>query len=214
MNSLNLFFDLDGTITDPFEGITNSIIYALEKFGIPVEDRQKLTPFIGPPLITSFMTYYSLSAEDAKTAVKFYREYYSENGIFQAEVYRDVPELLTKLSRLGIKRYIATSKPEPYAERIIEKFGLSSLFDGIAGASFDLSRAEKPQVIDYAKSRFNAHEGIMVGDRKYDIEGAKLNSLKSVGVTYGYGDRAELEKAGADFIVNNPLEILDIIALI
>ena len=214
MNTLNLFFDLDGTITDPFEGITSSIIYALDKFGISVEDRSTLTPFIGPPLMHSFKTFYSLSEEDARTAVKFYREHYSETGIFQAEVYKDIPEVLTRLGRLGCKRYIATSKPEPYAERIIEKFGLSSLFDGIAGASFDSSRAEKTQVIAYAKSRFNAHEGIMIGDRKYDIEGAKANSLKSVGVTYGYGDRAELEGAGADFIAGSPFEILDIIALL
>ena len=214
MNNLNIFFDLDGTITDPFEGITNSIIYSLGKFGITVEDRRALTPFIGPPLLHSFKTYYSLSDKDAKSAVKYYREHHSETGIFQATVYRDIPEVLTRLGRLGCKRYIATSKPEPYAERIIEKFGLSSLFDGIAGASFDSSRAEKPQVISYAKVRFNARDGIMVGDRKYDIEGAKLNALKSVGVTYGYGDRAELEKAGADFIVNTPAEILDIIALL
>lgn len=214
MNKLNVFFDLDGTITDPFEGITNSIIYALEKFGIKVEDRRILTPFIGPPLLHSFKTYYSLSQEDAKTAVKFYREYYSEKGIFEAQVYKDIPETLTKLGRLGCNRYIATSKPEPYAERIIEKFGLLNLFEGIAGASFDSSRAEKTQVIAYAKSRFNIHVGIMVGDRKYDIEGAKLNSLKSVGVTYGYGDREELEEAGADFIANTPFEILDIIALL
>ena len=214
MNTLNIFFDLDGTITDPFEGITNSIIYALEKFGITVEDRSVLKPFIGPPLLHSFKTFYSLSDEDAKSAVKFYREHHSEKGIFQATVYRDIPEVLTRLGRLGCKRYIATSKPEPYAERIVENFGLISLFDGIAGASFDSSRAEKPQVISYAKSRFNAHDGIMVGDRKYDIEGAKLNGLKSIGVTYGYGDRAELEKAGADYIVNNPAEILDIIALL
>lgn len=214
MNTLNLFFDLDGTITDPFEGITNSIIYALEKFGISVEDRSKLKPFIGPPLLHSFKTFYSLSDEDAKRAVKLYREYYSETGIFEAEVYNDIPEVLARLGRLGFKRYIATSKPEPYAERIVEKFGLSNLFDGIAGASFDSSRAEKTQVITYAKLRFNAHEGIMIGDRKYDIEGAKLNSLKSLGVTYGYGDKAELEGAGADYIAHSPLEILDVIALL
>lgn len=214
MNTLNVLFDLDGTVTDPFEGITNSIIYALEKFEIEVEDRSVLTPFIGPPLLHSFKTYYSLSDEDARRAVKFYREYYSEKGIFQAEVYKGVFETLTKLGRLGFKRYVATSKPEPFAERIIEKFGLSGLFDGVAGASFDSSRAEKTQVIAYAKSRFNIRDGIMVGDRKYDIEGAKANALKSVGVTYGYGDRAELEAAGADFIVNTPLEISDVISLL
>ena len=214
MNNLNLFFDLDGTITDPFEGITNSIIYALDKFGIAVKDRRTLTTFIGPPLVHSFKTFYSLSDEDAIKAVKFYREHHSEKGIFEARVYKDIPEVLTKLGHLGFKRYIATSKPEPYAERIVEKFGLSELVDGIAGASFDNSRAEKTQVIAYAKSRFNAHEGIMIGDRKYDIEGAKANSLKSVGVTYGYGDKAELEGAGADFIANSPFEILDIISLL
>ncbi len=207
-----VFFDLDGTVTEPFVGITNAIIYALEKMGAKIPEREELKPFIGPPLMYSFKNYCGMSEVDAARAVSLYREYYSDKGIFELTLYDGISDVMKRLHDRGIKQYLATSKPEPFAVRIAEKFGLEFL-DGVAGASFDSSRAEKDQVIEYALKRFCASPSrtVMIGDRKYDIEGAKKFGLKSVGVLYGYGTREELERAGADRIAEKPSEIDNVI---
>lgn len=198
-----LFFDLDGTLTDPGEGITNSVAYALDKFGITVTDRASLYPFIGPPLVDSFMKFYGFSHEDAERAVVCYREYFRDRGIFENRLYKGIPEVLKALRDAGKTLVIATSKPEPFAKRIVEHFGLSPYFTLVAGASFDETRSEKWDVIEYAMDSLkltDRSEIVMIGDRKHDIIGAKKTGLDSVGVLWGYGDREELTVAGADVI--------------
>ena len=198
-----LFFDLDGTLTNPGEGITNSVAYALDKFGISVSDRTALYPFIGPPLIDSFMKLYGFSHEDAERAVAYYREYFRDRGIFENLVYEGIHDALTSLKHAGKTLVIATSKPEPFAKRIVEHFGLSEYFTLVAGASFDETRSEKWDVIEYAIHTLkltNRKEIVMIGDRKHDIIGAKKTDLDSIGVLWGYGDREELTTAGADMI--------------
>ncbi len=205
----NFLFDLDGTLTEPFDGITNAVVYALERFGISVEDRRALSVFIGPPLFESFSAYYGLSDDDAVRAVSYYREYYSEKGIFQNSLYDGIVPLLRTLRARGKKLFVATSKPETFSVRIIEHYGLAEYFEFTAGASLDKSRIEKADVIEYALRRgaIDAKKSVMIGDRKHDILGAKTHGLKSVGVLYGYGDKAEMTAAGADFIVEKPSDI-------
>lgn len=208
-----ILFDLDGTLTDPAEGITNSVAYALEKYGIKVEDKKSLCSFIGPPLNDSFMKYYGFTPEKAMEAIWVYREYFRDRGIFENEVYEGVPKLLDKIKKSGRKIVLATSKPEEFAVRILEHFDLIGYFDVVAGASMDEKRNKKGDVIRYAmeKGGFSAEKAVMIGDREHDIFGAKENNLPSIGVLYGYGDREELEKAGADYIaetVENIFELL------
>lgn len=206
----NVLFDLDGTLTDPGEGITNSVIFSLEKFGISVSDRSELYKFIGPPLLYSYREYYGFSESDAKLALKYYREYFSEKGIFENRMYDGVTDMLGKLRENGIRLTVATSKPEPFAVKIIEHFGLSEYFSLVAGATMDEKRSEKYEVIEYALKKLQLKDKthcIMAGDREHDIVGAKKNGLKSVGVLYGYGSREELENAGADMLAETPPDI-------
>ena len=197
-----LLFDLDGTLTDPEEGITNSVAYALKKWGIEVEDKKELYTFIGPPLSASFAKYYGFSEEDSLKCVEYYREYFGDIGIFENKVYDGIHELLTELKASGKILVLATSKPEQYAKRILEHFDLAKYFDYVSGASMDESRNKKDAVIRYAIESFDidVSRAVMIGDREHDILGAKANSLHSIGVLYGYGDRAEHEAAGADYI--------------
>lgn len=195
-----ILFDLDGTLTDPGLGITNSVLYALDRFGIHESDRRKLYPFIGPPLWDSFMRFYGMSREEAEQAVTVYREYYADRGLFENTVYPGIPQMLEALRAQGKTLAVATSKPEGFSVRILEHFGLAQYFDRIAGASMDQSRSRKADVIRYALSGLpQAHPQttVMVGDREHDVLGAREAGLPCVGVLYGYGDRPELEAAGA-----------------
>lgn len=202
-----VLFDLDGTLTDPGEGITNSVAYALRKWGIEPPERQALYCFIGPPLVDSFMKYYGFTPENAQRAVEDYREYFRDRGIFENAVYDGVPALLQGLREAGLRVVLATSKPEEFAVTILEHFGLAQWFDAVAGASMDGSRSKKGDVIAYALARCGGR-AVMVGDRKHDILGAKENGLPSVGVLYGYGSREELLAAGADKLVETPQQLL------
>lgn len=200
----NILFDLDGTLTDPGIGITNSVAYALKKFGIQVENRESLYKFIGPPLIDSFREFYGFDEEKANIGVKFYREYFSDKGIFENTVYDGIESLLKALKAANKKIILATSKPEIFAERILKHFGLEIYFDTIAGSTLDTERNTKSAVISYALELSNISDmsdTVMIGDRKHDIIGAKANNLKSIGVLYGYGDFDELSKSHADYIV-------------
>lgn len=206
-----ILFDLDGTLTDPGEGITNSVAHALKKYDIEVSDRSELYKFIGPPLKDSFMKYYSFSEEKAEQAIAYYREYFRDTGIFENKVYDGVEKMLSELYADGKRLILATSKPEIFAVRILEHFGLKKYFSVVAGASMDSSRSKKGDVIAYAISlceSFDKYTAVMVGDREHDIIGAKENGLKCIGVLYGYGDEAELKTAGADHIVSTPEDIL------
>ena len=199
-----IFFDLDGTITDPGEGITNSVAYALKKFGIENTDRRELYPFIGPPLYASFMKYYGFSEEEAHTAVDYYREYYADKGIFENRLYDGVEDLLDKLQKSGKKIILATSKPEIFAKKILHHFDIDKYFNYIAGATLDSKRVEKADVIRYAFEQLGIDEGgsVMIGDRNFDIIGAKQTGLMAIGVLWGYGDEDELQGAGEDFIAH------------
>ena len=209
-----ILFDLDGTLTDPGEGITNSVAYALRKYNIEVTDRSELYKFIGPPLKDSFMKYYGFDEAKAEEAIAFYREYFRDTGIFENRVYKGVENMLRTLCADGKRLVLATSKPEEFAIRILEHFSLKKYFTVTAGASMDSSRSKKGDVIAYAISLCNdfcKDTAVMVGDREHDIIGAKENGLKSIGVLYGYGDEAELKTAGADYIVSSPADILNLI---
>lgn len=209
-----VLFDLDGTITNSAAGITNSVAYALKKLGVPVPPYSDLLKFIGPPLFTAFKEFCGFNDEKAKSAVEFYREYYPEKGIFECRLYDNIKSVLEALNKNGLKIILATSKPELFADRIIEHFGLKKYFYYIAGASFDKSRSEKPQVISYALSACGITDtgsAVMVGDRHHDIIGAHENKIAGIGVLYGFGTREELESSGADYIAKTPEEILKII---
>jgi len=203
-------FDLDGTLTDPGTGITNSVAYALDKYGIEVSDRSVLYPFIGPPLRESFMKFYGFSEERAEEAVWKYREYFSERGLFENEVYPGIPEMLKNLKDQGARLFVATSKPTGYSKQILEHFNLLGYFEDVQGSTMDGSREKKADVIAYLlkMNQITAKDDVvMIGDRRLDIDGAKENGLASVGVLYGYGDRSELEDADADDIVENVSEL-------
>lgn len=208
-----VLFDLDGTLTDPGKGITNSVAYSLKKFGIETEDRNELYKFIGPPLYESFMKYYGFSKEKAETAVSYFREYFRDTGIFENEVYDGIENLLNALSSSGRKIILATSKPEEFAKRILVHFGLDKYFDFIAGATMDSSRVRKGDVIAYAlsESGCSADNAVMIGDKMHDIQGAKEHGLASIGVLFGYGSKEELENAGADFIAETVEDIMKFI---
>lgn len=203
-------FDLDGTLTEPGEGITNSVMYALEKFGIHETDRQALYRFIGPPLLDSFMQFYGMSQAQAEEAVAAYREYFSVNGLFENRVYDGIPALLQSLRDQGKTLVLATSKPEVFTLRILDKFDLSRYFHHVGAASLDSSRSQKADVIRHALHLCGGpalETVVMIGDRHHDICGAKENKLQSVGVLFGYGDRVELEQAGADAIAESVEEL-------
>lgn len=217
MQQKYLLFDLDGTLTDPGEGITKSVAYALEKFGININDRRELFPYIGPPLTESFMRYHGLSAEQAEAALGYYREYFSIRGMFDNQPYEGIARLLSRLRDDGYILLVATSKPEEFTVQILQHFSLEKYFDFVAGNTLDESRPTKGSVIAYLCERYpaiSADNAVMIGDRKYDIVGAKQNGLASIGVLYGYGSREELEEAGATALAEDLSELTAQIALI
>lgn len=199
-----LLFDLDGTLTDPFIGITRSVQHALKYYGIIENDLSRLAPFIGPPLIDSFRETYHFSEEQAEEAVNYYREYFAERGWRENKVYPGIPELLKHLQETGHKLYVATSKPTPFAEKILDYFHLSRYFERIEGASLDRTRMRKTEVMRYLLTQTGISEKektVMIGDRKFDVAGAHEIGVECIGVLYGYGSREELVSAGADYIV-------------
>lgn len=194
-----ILFDLDGTLTDPKEGITKCVQYALEACGIVENDLDKLTPFIGPPLVDGFMNFYGFDREKALFAVEKYRERFRDIGIFENRVYDGVAEMLKTLKQAGKKIALATSKPHIFADRILERFELMQYFDVTVGAELDGTRNEKDAVIRAVLAQFpDAENIIMVGDRSYDIIGAHACGIPCVGVQFGYAEPGELKKNGAD----------------
>ena len=209
-----ILFDLDGTLTDPGIGITNSVSYALGKFGINNVDRTELYKFIGPPLTDSFMEYYNFSEAESLQAVEYYREYFKSKGIFENRVIHGITEVLDALKQSGKTILLATSKPEQFALKILKHFDLLKFFHHIAGATMDETRTKKVDVIRYALEMCNIDqfkEAIMVGDREHDIIGANQVGIDSIGVLFGYGCREELEKAHATYIAEKPENLIEII---
>lgn len=209
-----LLFDLDGTLTDPAEGITNSVAYALGKFGVEVEDKRELYKFIGPPLVEAFAEYYGFSKEDSEKATAFYRETFRVKGLYENKVYDGVRELLEALKQKGKKLVIATSKPEEFTLKILKHFDLLKYFDFVAAATFDSTRNTKDKVIEYALENINIADKskvVMIGDRHHDIDGALDNGIDSIGVLYGFGNKEELANAGATCIAEKVEDILNLV---
>jgi len=209
-----ILFDLDGTITDSGEGITKSVQYALKYFDIIENNLDDLHKFIGPPLKESFKEYYKFDEEKADLALVKYREYYADKGIYENSLYDGIIELLDALKKNNKTIILATSKPEVYAKQILEYFKVDKYFTIVAGSNFEETRVKKGDVIKYALESAKISDlskVIMVGDREHDIIGAKENNIKSIGVTYGYGDVIELTQARADYIANSTNQLLNII---
>ena len=209
MRTEYIFMDLDGTISDPKEGITKAVAHALSYYGIRVENLDMLEKFIGPPLMDSFQDFYGFSEERSRGAVEKYREYFGRQGLFENMLYDGMKELLAAVVSHGKKIVIATSKPEVYTVQILKYFGIEHYFQFVAGSTLDGSRSKKGDVIRYALDslKITADQAVMVGDRKHDVIGAKENGMYVVGVLYGYGDRKELKTAGADCIVTDVEEL-------
>lgn len=199
-------FDLDGTLTDSKLGITKAIQYALAKEGIEEIDLEELEKFVGPPLKESFTEFFGFDKLTAERAINNFREYFAVKGIFENEVYVGIPELLRYLKGKGYIISIATSKPTVFAEKIIKHFKLEEYFLKIVGSNLDGTRTSKGEVIEYLLKELdvkNTDKIVMIGDRKHDVLGAKMNNLHSIGVTYGYGCIEELESVGATYIVES-----------
>lgn len=233
-----ILFDLDGTLTDSGPGITRCVQYALHKMGIEEPDLDKLRPFIGPPLLDSFHEFYGFDEAQGRQAVVYYREHFTNRGIFENQVYPGIEKLLADLKAAGKKLAVASSKPEVYVERILEHFGLRTYFDVVVGSGLDGTRTQKEEVVEealrcllpenlfqelmdrkggkadgqlqkYVERKNSAV--VMAGDRRFDVEGAKEYHIASVGTAYGYALPGELSEAGADVIVETVEELENVL---
>ena len=231
-----ILFDLDGTLTNPKTGITKSVQYALAHFGIE-EEADNLTQFIGPPLIDSFMNFYGFSLEQAREGVTAYREYFAPKGIFENDVYPGVAEMLAALKEKGAILAVASSKPEVFVEQILEHFDLAKYFDVVVGSLLNETRTSKEEVVEEALRQLGVMSTdnlrqvgytkkdndivatmedddkkatiAMVGDRKFDITGAKAHGLTAVGVSFGFAEPGELEAEEPDFIAETVEQLKD-----
>jgi phosphoglycolate phosphatase len=205
----NILFDLDGTLTDPFEGITTCIIYALEKLNANTPNAESLGWCIGPPLQDSFCKLLDGDMERAQKAVVFYRERFQKTGMFENQVYETIPEALKALKENGHTLFVATSKVRIFAEKIIDHFDLAPFFKSVHGAEMDGTRADKTSLIAYimAQEGLERVDTVMVGDTAYDMVGAKKNGIYGLGVLWGYGSRRDLEDAGADRCISSSMEL-------
>lgn len=207
MNCKSVIFDLDGTLTDSGEGITKCVRLALEHFGIPVKNLDDLRFFVGPPLRDSFVKA-GVPEDKVEEAIAVYRSRYTNVGLFENTPYSGIRELLEKLTALGYRLFVATSKPEEMAVRVLKKFDLFRYFERVCGATMDKSRDSKSAVIAYllAECR-NGENAIMVGDTAFDVIGAAEHKIPTIGVSWGYGNAEEMKAAGAVSIANTPDEL-------
>ena len=200
------FFDLDGTLTDPFEGITKSVQIALEHFGIEEKDRRDLRCYIGPPLREQFMLHAGLNAIQAEEAVAIYRRYFGPKGIFENTVYPGITGMLQTLKQAGKTLCVASSKPKVYVEQILAHFDLAHYFTVVEGGTLDGKKEKKSDIVAAALQAFThvpSERIVMIGDREHDVYGAAEQGLDCVGVTYGYGSEEELKRAGARWIAHD-----------
>ncbi len=212
-----VLFDLDGTLSDPKVGITTSIRYAMDKLERPLSPQTNLDWCIGPPLQENFAIL--LETDDTlliDKSIAAFREYFAEKGLFENELYAEVPAMLAALHELGLRCYVATSKPTVYAQRIVAHFGLADHFVQVYGSGLDGTNANKGDLIRHilAQENLQPEQTIMVGDRRHDMLGAKANGVTAVGVLYGYGSRAELVESKADHLTDKPSKIFDLCKLI
>ncbi len=214
-----ILFDLDGTLTDPQEGITKCVQYALEFYGYEVPTAEELICFIGPPLEDSFVKYFGMTREQSQAAMAKYRERFGPIGLYENKRYEGIKELLRDLKKQGKKVALATSKPTKFAKTIIEHFEIAEYFDVIYGSEFDGTRFTKTEVMVDVLKEFGLSteeelaKAVMVGDRKYDVEGAKNCGIDSIGVEYGFALEGELKEAGATYIFNTVSELADFLLL-
>ena len=206
-----ILFDLDGTLTDSGEGIINCAWLALKHFNLPLPDRQTMRVFVGPPLRDSFIRF-GVPEQDVETAIEIYRSRYVPTGMFENTPYPGIHEMLGTLKRRGFRLLVATAKPEGMATAILEKFELASYFELICGASMDDTRDSKDKVIAYLLEKTGgADDYIMVGDTAYDVEGAAVNGIPTIGVAWGYGRIEDMVTAGAKAIANSPAHLLQLL---
>ncbi|MGD6888506.1 HAD family hydrolase [Bacillus mobilis] len=203
-------FDLDGTLTDPKEGIVNSVLYALKKIGIEELHVSELDSFIGPPIQQSFLERYNMNEGEVERAVFYFREYLKQSGLFENNVYEGIPDLLQQLKSSDNRLFVATSKPTIFAKQVLEHFQLTDYFEDIIGSNLDGTRIKKEEIIAHILQKnedLNQENIVMIGDRKHDIIGANHNGISSIGVLYGYGSEIELTEVGATHIVNDVKEL-------
>lgn len=203
---MDVLLDLDGTLTDPAEGITRCIRHALEVHGHAAPPAATLTRYIGPPLLEAFAEL----VPDAGTVhhqalLECYRERFRDHGMFENRPYEGIHEALVALRESGGRLHLATSKPLVYARRIVEHFGLATHFTSLHGSELDGTRADKTDLVAHvlAEQAIRARDAVMVGDRRHDFVGARANGVRSVGVLWGYGSRVELVAAGAELILDS-----------
>ncbi len=209
-----ILFDLDGTLTDPREGIVNSVKYSLEKLGITDYDEESLPSFIGAPLSQAYKEHFGLTEEKTKEAIRLFREYYTPKGIFENFVYPGVENLLSRLYGKGYILAVATLKPTPTSVRVLEHFGLKQYFTFVCGSDLQRTDEVKADIIKNAVTLLNIKDkslAVMVGDRKHDILGAAANGIDCIGVLYGHGNRTELENAGARMFAGTAKDVFEII---
>jgi phosphoglycolate phosphatase len=207
----NILFDLDGTLTDPAEGIVRCIQYSLATLNLSCPSSTELTSYIGPPLRQCFTAICNSSDKVLiERAISLYRERFSTIGLFENTVYADVPQMLAELQSMSYRLFVATSKPKVYAEKILQHFSLERYFVEIHGNELDGRLDDKAELIRelLERHRLLSNETVMVGDRKHDVIAAKRNAVSSLGVTYGYGSKEELIEAGVELFCHNPLEIV------
>lgn len=210
-----ILFDLDGTLIDSSEGITKSTQYALAHYGIIENDLSKFYKFIGPPLVASFKKYYDFSEEQAVEAVAVYRERYNKIGLFECSLYPGVQECIEKLKAQGYLIGMASSKPEVSCRRILEHFGILELFDDVVGATFDGRIDTKEEVLNEVMRRWSdvpKDEMCLIGDTMFDVEGANQVGIRTVAVTFGFGDVEQMVKAGAVAICEDMTKLPEIVA--
>lgn len=213
-------FDLDGTLTDPKEGITKSVQHALRHFGIEEPDLSRLEPFIGPPLLDSFIEFYGFDTEQAKKAIEVYRERFAPIGVLENKLIPGADQMLCHAKEKGIHLAVASSKPLVFVSQILRHFDIEKYFEVIVGSELDGTRVTKEEVVEEAlrqlgilkiKAEERKKNCAMIGDRKFDIQGAKAHGLTGIGVSFGYASEGELEEAGAEYIVNTMTELEELL---
>ncbi|SDF78993.1 phosphoglycolate phosphatase [Fontibacillus panacisegetis] len=205
----HVLFDLDGTLTDPKLGITKSVQYALHKFGIEVNDLDQLNSFIGPPLMLSFRDLYGFTEGDANQAIRYYREYFQDQGMYENELYNGMIELLSLLKKQNRTLVVATSKPTVFTEQILSYFHMDSFFDVVCGSELDGTRSDKAEIIHYIleHQQIGNDAAVMIGDRKFDIIGANHQGVDAIAVGYGYGSKNELMESSPKYYVESVEEL-------
>lgn len=214
-----VLFDVDGTLTDNKVGITTCVQLALSHFGIHEENLDALEPFIGPPLKQSFMKFYGLSDSEAEKAIEVYRSRFSTIGLFENEMYPGVDQMLCSLRNAGYQICVASSKPTVFVEQILEHFDIKKYFHHVVGSFLDGRRVEKDEIVEEALRLLGVteetkKEAVMIGDRKFDVEGAKRHGVDSIAVAYGYGTPEELAAAKPDYLVSSVRELEDLLLLL